>query len=109
MLAVTHIWSVDTSAIAPVLVSAAVCDDQIGAGLQRIDLRDDAVERRAHRGVVELALRLVDLGLGLQVERMLGGGNVGIAGELGELHLRLLPQRLRACSCRPASVKRAWS
>ena len=88
------------------MVSAAVCDDQISAGLQRVDLRHDAVERRAHHGVIELALRLVDLRLGLQILRMLRDVEVGIAAELGELDFRCLRNEL-SLRLSPSRVKRA--
>ena len=45
--------------------------------------------------MVKLALRLIDLRLDLPILRMLGGGDVGIAGELRELNLRLLLQGLQ--------------
>jgi hypothetical protein len=43
--------------------------------------------------VVKLTLCLIELGLGLQVLRMFGGGNVGVAAKSCELNLRLLLQR----------------
>ena len=67
--------------------------DQISAGLQRIDLGHHAVERRAHHGVIELALRLFDLRLDLQILRMLRDVEIRIAAEPGELDLRKLTQR----------------
>ena len=42
--------------------------------------------------MVELPLRLIDLRLGLSIERMLGHRNFRIAAELGELNLGLLLQ-----------------
>ena len=42
--------------------------------------------------MIELTLRLVDLRLGLQILRVLGDRNVRVAGEPGELHLRLLTE-----------------
>ena len=59
---------------------------EIHAGLQRLDLGDDAVERRVDHGVVELALRLVDPGLRLQVVWHGAHIDVRIAAEPGKLH-----------------------
>ena len=67
---------------------------QIGAGLDLIDLGGDGIERRAHGGVVELALRLLHLGLRLQVFGGAGDIHVGIAAESRQLHLRLHLQAL---------------
>ncbi len=67
----------------------------IGHRRDRGHVGGDAVEGRGDDGVIELALRLVDLRLRLQVLRKLLNGNGRIAGEPRELHLRLLAQRLQ--------------
>ena len=70
-----------------------------GRGLQVLARRDrghvrhDAGEGRPDDGVVELALRLVDLRLGLQILRMFCHRNIRISGQSCELNLRLLLQR----------------
>ena len=73
---------------------------QVLAGCDRGHVRHDAGERRLDDGVIELALRLVDLCLGLQILRVLRDRNVRVAGEPGELHLRPAGAGIRACSCR---------
>ena len=45
--------------------------------------------------MVKLTLRLVDLRLGLQVLRVLGDGDVGIAVQPGELRLTVSPSETR--------------
>ena len=69
--------------------------DQIGAPLQRIDLGGHAIERRAHDRVVDLALRFVGLGLGLQILWMLLDWQIGIAAEARQLNGGLLLQGLQ--------------
>ena len=72
---------------------------EILAGRDGRHIGDDAGEGRPHHGMVKLALRFVDLRLGLQVLRMLRRLDIGIAAKPGQLRRRLLPQRLQACSC----------
>ena len=55
-------------------------------------MRHDAGKRRLDDGVIELALRLLDLCLGLQILRVLRHRNVRVAVEPGELHRGLLAQ-----------------
>src|ERR1700722_14438436 len=57
---------------------------EIGADLNGVDIGDDAVERRAHDRVVEIALRIVDAGFRLQIERIGLDRLIGVAAELGE-------------------------
>ena len=54
------------------------------AELDLLDLRRDAVHRRAHHGVVEIALGLVERRLGLHVGRKLLERQIGIAEQLVE-------------------------
>src|SRR4029077_3061655 len=59
----------------------------------RRDVGHEAGERCLDNGMIELALRLLDLRLRLQILRMLRRGDLRITAEPGELHLRLLAQR----------------
>ena len=93
MLASTQTLSLETRPTAPVLVSAAVCETRYVPGCSESTCVTMPAKGARTDGVVELALRLVDLRLGLQILRVLGRRNVGIAAEPGELHLRLLLQR----------------
>ena len=56
--------------------------------------------------MIELPLGLVDLGLGLQILRMLLDRQVGIAAELDQRHLRLLLQRSERLLRRLQSIAR---
>ena len=52
------------------------------AELDLVDLGGDAVHRRAHHGVVEIALGIVERGLGLHIGRKLLERQIGIAEQL---------------------------
>ena len=65
------------------------------ADLDVVDLRGGAGDRRAHDGVVEIALRVVERGLGLRVFGKLGERQVGIAEQLAERGVALLDGELR--------------
>ena len=77
--------------------------DDEAAELDLLDLGRDAVHRRAHRGEVEVALRVVERGLGLHVGRKLLQRQIGIAEQLlqrvGALLLDELLLRLRGDQC----------
>ena len=53
------------------------------AELDVVDLCRDAIHRRAQHGVVEVALGIVQLGLGLRVGREFLERQIGIAEQLG--------------------------
>ena len=71
------------------------------AELDLLDLRRDAGHRRAHHGVVEIALGLVERGLGLGIGRELLERQFGIAEQLRQWRLRsLLHDELRLRAAR---------
>ncbi len=86
-----------------VVVKADMAEITNVPGLQRIHFGDDAVERRAYHGMVELALHLVDRRLGLEIGGRLRRRHGGVAVQLGELHVGVLlienQGRLRALQC----------
>ena len=55
---------------------------QIISGLQRIDVGDDAIDRRAHDGLPQVELGLIDLRFGLQVLWIVFRRRVHVAAEL---------------------------
>ena len=71
------------------------------AELDVVDLRRVAGERRAHRRVIEIALRLIERRLGLQVRREFFERQIGIAEQLVADAGLLL-----AAAVRPASARR---
>jgi len=67
------------------------------SGLERIHFGHDAVERRAHDGMIELPLRLIDLRLRSEILRKLFD------------RVAMLPPSLRAAPAPAPSTKRACS
>ena len=78
------------------------------AELDVVDLRRGAGDRRAHDGVVEIALRLVERGLGLRIFGELLERQVGIAEQLIERACRAAGRRIAPATapspCRAMAV-----
>ncbi len=69
--------------------------DDEAAELDLFDLGRDAVHRRAHRGQIEVALGIVERGLGLHIGRKLLERQLGIAEQLVERGRPLLLDELQ--------------
>ena len=74
--------------------------DHKTAELDLIDLGGDAVDRRAHHGVIEVALGLAERRLGQRIGRKLLKRQIGIAEQLGFRAGRSAAGRRRAALAR---------
>ena len=72
---------------------------EIFSGRDRRNIGDQAGKRRGDDGVIELALRLVDLRLRLQVLRMLSRRGCRRCRRAGPVGLALADATIRVCSC----------